>query len=371
MTVTSDHPTTVGVSRRPLRRQSANAVLGGVCAGLALRLGLRETLVRIGFVLLAAVFGLGLIVYMLMWLGTPRVGEDQSIGLRLANKKREAEAFLLSVAVVIILLIGLYSLDLRATGAYAWSVLLSALGVGAIWRGASRTSAVSCPRSSATRRSRGPDRRGGGAPSCCASSRGSPWASSGSRSSGRSGGPGGRSSPSSSDRRRSSSASSSSSRRGGSRRRGPSPANGAIASARRSAPTIAAHLHDSVLQTLTLIQNVASNDDEVVRLARDQERELRQWLFDPRRPHRGRREHAARRSRARSNATSRQPTACAWNSSSSATAPSTTTCVALVGRRPGGGRQRGEVVGGRRGVDLRRGRGPPGHDVRARHRRGL
>ncbi|MGB3828689.1 MAG: PspC domain-containing protein [Ornithinimicrobium sp.] len=41
---------------------------------------------------------------------------------------------------------------------------------------------------------------------------------------------------------------------------------------------IAAHLHDSVLQTLTLIQR-QSVDPHVTRLARAQERELRQWLF--------------------------------------------------------------------------------------------
>lgn len=45
---------------------------------------------------------------------------------------------------------------------------------------------------------------------------------------------------------------------------------------------IAAHLHDSVLQTLALIQRRAGNEQDVVRLARAQERELRGWLFqDP------------------------------------------------------------------------------------------
>ncbi|WP_314191565.1 PspC domain-containing protein [uncultured Arthrobacter sp.] len=45
---------------------------------------------------------------------------------------------------------------------------------------------------------------------------------------------------------------------------------------------IAAHLHDSVLQTLALIQRRAGNEHDVVRLARAQERELRGWLFkDP------------------------------------------------------------------------------------------
>lgn len=42
---------------------------------------------------------------------------------------------------------------------------------------------------------------------------------------------------------------------------------------------MAAHLHDSVLQTLALIQRHADSTTEVTRLARSQERELRRWLF--------------------------------------------------------------------------------------------
>lgn len=45
---------------------------------------------------------------------------------------------------------------------------------------------------------------------------------------------------------------------------------------------LAAHLHDSVLQTLTLIRTKANSPEEVTRLARVQERQLRTWLYTDR-----------------------------------------------------------------------------------------
>ena len=44
---------------------------------------------------------------------------------------------------------------------------------------------------------------------------------------------------------------------------------------------LAAQVHDSVLQTLALIQTSAHDPREVARLARSQERELRTWLYRP------------------------------------------------------------------------------------------
>ncbi|MFB9832446.1 ATP-binding protein [Actinoallomurus acaciae] len=44
---------------------------------------------------------------------------------------------------------------------------------------------------------------------------------------------------------------------------------------------VAAHVHDSVLHTLTLIQRSAHDPREVQRLARAQERDLRAWLYEP------------------------------------------------------------------------------------------
>jgi len=47
---------------------------------------------------------------------------------------------------------------------------------------------------------------------------------------------------------------------------------------------IAARVHDSVLQTLALIQRRADDPQKVIQLARLQERELRSWLFEGRDP---------------------------------------------------------------------------------------
>jgi signal transduction histidine kinase/phage shock protein PspC (stress-responsive transcriptional regulator) len=48
---------------------------------------------------------------------------------------------------------------------------------------------------------------------------------------------------------------------------------------------MAAHLHDSVLQTLALVQRNSGTPRELAALARRQERELRQWLYTEREAH--------------------------------------------------------------------------------------
>lgn len=60
--------------RAPLRRDSANGVIGGVCAGVAQRLGVSPTAVRVAAVVLATFFGVGVAAYLLAWAVLP----DQS-----------------------------------------------------------------------------------------------------------------------------------------------------------------------------------------------------------------------------------------------------------------------------------------------------
>ena len=91
---------------------------------------------------------------------------------------------------------------------------------------------------------------------------------------------------------------------------------------------MAAHLHDSVLQTLALVQKRADDPREVAALARRQERELRAWLG-----RRARRRATTRLGAPRSRRPpprSRRRTACRSRSSRSATRRSTTRGEALV-----------------------------------------
>ncbi len=87
---------------------------------------------------------------------------------------------------------------------------------------------------------------------------------------------------------------------------------------------MAAHLHDSVLQTLALIQRNADRPRELAALARRQERELRSWLYGDRLASGERAPQHARRGRRRDGRPkSKTCTGSKSTSSPSASAPST------------------------------------------------
>lgn len=61
-----------------LYRSRKDALLGGVCAGIAEHLGVDPTLVRVVFAVLAVASGIGILIYFLLWLLVPQEGETPS-----------------------------------------------------------------------------------------------------------------------------------------------------------------------------------------------------------------------------------------------------------------------------------------------------
>jgi phage shock protein C len=59
------------VNTKKLYRSKTDKMLGGVCAGLGIYLGADPLIVRIIFVTLALVNGIGLVAYLLLWLLVP------------------------------------------------------------------------------------------------------------------------------------------------------------------------------------------------------------------------------------------------------------------------------------------------------------
>lgn len=56
---------------KKLYRSKKNRILGGVCAGVAEYLGIDPNIVRVIWVIVSLVYGLGLLAYIVMWLLVP------------------------------------------------------------------------------------------------------------------------------------------------------------------------------------------------------------------------------------------------------------------------------------------------------------
>lgn len=278
--ITSSHAV-VGTPLRPLRRGRDNAILGGVCGGFATRLGIKERNIRVMFALLTLVFGLGILLYTTFWLVLTRSGEENSIIQKIFQNRREAQFVLVAFIATLILIIALQTTGTGASDGFGWPLLLSAFAAFAVWRGASSDERIHLTDFFNTTPVIGgafsKSRKGilvrvllGAALVYFGLHQlnhiGGFWGKTGSAIFGT-----------------------------------------AIlvvgvlvlfapwwlqnvrelTSERRERVRIeerasmVAHLHDSVLQTLTLIERAAANESDVVRLARNQERELRQWLFSP------------------------------------------------------------------------------------------
>lgn len=281
MTTQAPPRAVIGTPFRPLRRGVENAIIGGVCGGLAIRLGVKERTVRIIFSLLALVSGIGVLLYMVLWLCLPRANENEVIAQRLVGHHRQLYRVVIGLIAIVAIFFVLHSLGMPNLGIYTWPFFLALIGMIGVWRGASpdelehlerliKSAPVIGVASSKSRRS-----------FALRLVLGVLLIFFGLRIIHHLGGAWGIATPA---------------------------LFGALVllggvlvlfapwwlatlndlSEEREARVrieerakVAAHLHDSVLQTLTLIERAAGDEAAVVRLARTQERELRQWLFEP------------------------------------------------------------------------------------------
>ncbi|MHB1251428.1 MAG: ATP-binding protein [Acidimicrobiales bacterium] len=127
----------VGRPERPYRRNDDGAVLGGVCGGLARRLGVETRPVRLMALVSVLALGVGVPAYFALWLGVTRRGETESIFSRTSSDKREKEILFVVAVGAITLLIALQTLGRHAFGVFLWLMTLSALGALVTWRGCS------------------------------------------------------------------------------------------------------------------------------------------------------------------------------------------------------------------------------------------
>lgn len=270
----------LGRAMRPWRRAAGPADLGGVCAGLAVRLGVRVRTVRVLWSLSVLFFGLGAVAYVTAWVTVVRSGEHRSILQRLSDRRADTAIVCIALVVVAIAAWDVTNFRLWGPHLFIWSLAAVLVGLVAVWRGASpeeRVQLEALINEAPLVGARASSRRAifvrvilGGV-----------LVAIGVRIIQNLGGVWGEAVPTvlgvlvvvlgglivaapwwlrmvrdlSSERRE------------------------RIRAEERS--RLAAHVHDSVLQALTLIERAADNPSEVVRLARSQERDLRDWLFEP------------------------------------------------------------------------------------------
>ena len=121
--------------RRTLRRDPARGFLGGVCAGLARDLGIDPLVVRVAFGAAALAGGLGVGVYILAWALLPAGSVRGAAVTRSLSGGRAAIEVGLGVGLLVLaVLLTFRELGLWFSDAVAWPAVLIASGGALIWR---------------------------------------------------------------------------------------------------------------------------------------------------------------------------------------------------------------------------------------------
>ena len=262
-TATGALPATTA-DRPPLARPRSGRLLAGVAAGTASHLRQDPLVVRVAFVVLAT-FGIGVVMYGLLWLTMPVAapGEDPTPGAFRLQRPQSKRQLLTLVVLGIAAATVLGQVARLSSGDLVLPLIVVAVGMAVIWRQLDTDRTLNLP---------GVRWALAGGAALAAGGLILLLATTGQLANARNGfaatlviltgvvlatAPIWRRLLASRDEER----------------------TARVRSEERAA--VAAHLHDSVLQTLALIQRHAEDPQSVSRLARSQERELRAWLYDP------------------------------------------------------------------------------------------
>jgi signal transduction histidine kinase/phage shock protein PspC (stress-responsive transcriptional regulator) len=121
--------------REPLRRDSAHKYLGGVCAGLGRHLGVDPLVVRIAFVAAATAGGVGILLYAAAWILIPADdAREAPTGRRVRHGRAAIEVALGGGLLTLSVLLTMRALGLWFSDAVVWPVVLVAAGGGLLWR---------------------------------------------------------------------------------------------------------------------------------------------------------------------------------------------------------------------------------------------
>jgi signal transduction histidine kinase len=130
----------MGRRLRSLRRSPDNRVLGGVCGGVSRATGIDATWVRVGFVLFCLMSGVMVLVYAVAWMFIPMEGQSSNIYTRAIGDKRGMRlvaAVLVPVLIAVTLITS--TLHIPYIGFIGWPTFLAAGLVILIWRNANES----------------------------------------------------------------------------------------------------------------------------------------------------------------------------------------------------------------------------------------
>jgi signal transduction histidine kinase len=123
-----------GAPRPRLERSRSDRVIGGVAAGIGHHLGIEPLVVRVAFVVLTLAFGFGLVVYLLAWLLAPLEPADAAAAprSRILIRPTLGQALggtLILAGILLLLLVSGFWFGQTL----AWPVSLAAIGFAILW----------------------------------------------------------------------------------------------------------------------------------------------------------------------------------------------------------------------------------------------